>query len=176
MSRTASDRYCPAGHIVTASRRPCRTAVTLATTCWEPAPSPVKGMVPGIAPCPSACVSTSGVGLADIWCWQTQIQCHLTLCSTAELFHLLIGLVLSCLCSHWAVVLCDRPSMPPYAQISGDRRTVGSVIRYSCIGRRSIVGNTTRMCQLDGQWSGSPPHCSGMEINTRIDCVICSKG
>uniref|UniRef100_G3NWU6 CUB and Sushi multiple domains 2 n=1 Tax=Gasterosteus aculeatus aculeatus TaxID=481459 RepID=G3NWU6_GASAC len=59
------------------------------------------------------------------------------------------------------LVLCDRPSMPPYAQISGDRRTVGSVIRYSCIGQRTIVGNTTRMCQLDGQWSGSPPHCSG---------------
>lgn len=59
------------------------------------------------------------------------------------------------------VVLCDRPSVPPYAQISGDRRTVGSVIRYSCIGKRSIIGNTTRMCQLDGQWSGSPPHCSG---------------
>uniref|UniRef100_A0A3Q1CLJ1 CUB and Sushi multiple domains 2 n=1 Tax=Amphiprion ocellaris TaxID=80972 RepID=A0A3Q1CLJ1_AMPOC len=59
------------------------------------------------------------------------------------------------------LVLCDRPSMPPYAQISGDRRTVGSVIRYSCIGQRTIIGNTTRMCQLDGQWSGSPPHCSG---------------
>uniref|UniRef100_A0AAR2L905 CUB and Sushi multiple domains 2 n=1 Tax=Pygocentrus nattereri TaxID=42514 RepID=A0AAR2L905_PYGNA len=59
------------------------------------------------------------------------------------------------------LVLCDHPSMPPYAQISGDRRTVGSVIRYSCMGQRSIVGNTTRMCQLDGQWSGSPPHCTG---------------
>uniref|UniRef100_A0A672MSN1 CUB and Sushi multiple domains 2 n=1 Tax=Sinocyclocheilus grahami TaxID=75366 RepID=A0A672MSN1_SINGR len=59
------------------------------------------------------------------------------------------------------LVLCDRPSMPPYAQISGDRRTVGSVIRFSCIGQRSIVGNITRMCQLDGQWSGSLPHCSG---------------
>uniref|UniRef100_A0A8B9LZ55 CUB and Sushi multiple domains 2 n=1 Tax=Astyanax mexicanus TaxID=7994 RepID=A0A8B9LZ55_ASTMX len=58
------------------------------------------------------------------------------------------------------LVLCDHPSMPPYAQISGDRRTVGSVIRYSCMGQRSIVGNTTRMCQLDGQWSGSPPHCT----------------
>lgn len=69
------------------------------------------------------------------------------------------------------MVLCDRPSMPPYAQISGDRRTVGSVIRYSCIGQRTIIGNTTRMCQLDGQWSGSPPHCSGTENYTQIDCL-----
>ncbi|XP_059898687.1 LOW QUALITY PROTEIN: CUB and sushi domain-containing protein 1 [Gadus macrocephalus] len=59
------------------------------------------------------------------------------------------------------LVLCDRPSVPPYAQISGDRRTVGAVIRFSCIGQRIVVGNTTRMCQLDGHWSGSLPHCSG---------------
>ncbi|XP_055074905.1 CUB and sushi domain-containing protein 2 [Misgurnus anguillicaudatus] len=59
------------------------------------------------------------------------------------------------------LVLCDRPSLPPYVQISGDRHTVGSVIRFSCMGQRTIVGNTTRMCQLDGQWSGSLPHCSG---------------
>ncbi|KAJ8268254.1 hypothetical protein COCON_G00134260 [Conger conger] len=62
------------------------------------------------------------------------------------------------------LILCDRPSMPPYAQISGDRRTVGSVIRFSCIGQRSVVGNTTRVCQLDGHWSGSLPHCSGESL------------
>ncbi|KAG5842352.1 hypothetical protein ANANG_G00176720 [Anguilla anguilla] len=62
------------------------------------------------------------------------------------------------------LTLCDRPSMPPYAQISGDRRTVGAVIRFSCIGQRSVVGNTTRMCQLDGHWSGSLPHCSGESL------------
>ncbi|XP_036397589.1 CUB and sushi domain-containing protein 1-like [Megalops cyprinoides] len=59
------------------------------------------------------------------------------------------------------LVLCDRPSVPPYGQISGDRRTVGSVIRFSCQGQRSLIGNSTRMCQLDGHWSGSMPHCSG---------------
>ncbi|KAG7258552.1 hypothetical protein CRUP_029515 [Coryphaenoides rupestris] len=59
------------------------------------------------------------------------------------------------------LVLCDRPSVPPYAQVSGDRRTVGAVIRFSCIGQRVVVGNTTRTCRLDGQWSGSLPHCSG---------------
>lgn len=64
-----------------------------------------------------------------------------------------------------AVVLCDHPSMPPYAQISGERRTVGSVIRYSCMGQRTIVGNTTRVCQLNGQWSGSLPHCTGNSLN-----------
>lgn len=155
MWRTASGRYCPVGRIATASRPPCRTAVTPDTTCWVPAPSPVRGTVPGTARCPSACVSTSAVG-----CW----------------WHCVVPLFiclpfLSSLCPDRTVVLCDRPSMPPYAQISGDRRTVGSVIRYSCIGQRTIVGNTTRMCQLDGQWSGSPPHCSGTENYTQIGCL-----
>uniref|UniRef100_A0A8C3UBV4 CUB and Sushi multiple domains 2 n=1 Tax=Catharus ustulatus TaxID=91951 RepID=A0A8C3UBV4_CATUS len=59
------------------------------------------------------------------------------------------------------LVSCGHPGSPPHAQISGDKHTVGSVVRYSCLGRRTLVGNSTRMCQLDGRWSGSLPHCSG---------------
>ena len=46
--------------------------------------------------------------------------------------------------------------------MSGDSYTVGAVVRYSCTGKRTLVGNATRMCGLDGQWTGSLPHCSGM--------------
>uniref|UniRef100_A0A672UVJ0 CUB and Sushi multiple domains 2 n=1 Tax=Strigops habroptila TaxID=2489341 RepID=A0A672UVJ0_STRHB len=59
------------------------------------------------------------------------------------------------------LVSCGHPGSPPHAQISGDKYTVGSVVRYSCLGKRTLVGNSTRMCQLDGRWSGSLPHCSG---------------
>lgn len=62
MSRIALDRCCPAGHIATASRLLWCIDVIPATTCLAPAPSPVRGMEHGIAPCPSACVSTSGIG------------------------------------------------------------------------------------------------------------------
>ncbi|POI27407.1 hypothetical protein CIB84_008843, partial [Bambusicola thoracicus] len=58
-------------------------------------------------------------------------------------------------------VSCGHPGSPPHAQISGDKYTVGSVVRYSCLGKRALIGNSTRMCQLDGRWSGSLPHCSG---------------
>ncbi|KAI1231212.1 hypothetical protein IHE44_0008149 [Lamprotornis superbus] len=58
------------------------------------------------------------------------------------------------------LVSCGHPGSPPHSQISGDKHTVGSVVRYSCLGRRTLVGNSTRMCQLDGRWSGSLPHCS----------------
>uniref|UniRef100_A0A7M4DYW0 CUB and Sushi multiple domains 2 n=1 Tax=Crocodylus porosus TaxID=8502 RepID=A0A7M4DYW0_CROPO len=59
------------------------------------------------------------------------------------------------------LVSCGHPGSPPHAQISGDKYTVGSVVRYSCLGKRILTGNSTRMCQLDGRWSGSLPHCSG---------------
>uniref|UniRef100_A0A8B9RZV4 CUB and Sushi multiple domains 2 n=1 Tax=Accipiter nisus TaxID=211598 RepID=A0A8B9RZV4_9AVES len=59
------------------------------------------------------------------------------------------------------LVSCGHPGSPPHAQISGDKYTVGSVVRYSCLGKRTLIGNSTRMCQLDGRWSGSLPHCSG---------------
>ncbi|KAG8506888.1 CUB and sushi domain-containing protein 2 [Galemys pyrenaicus] len=58
------------------------------------------------------------------------------------------------------LVSCGHPGSPPYSQMSGDSYTVGAVVRYSCTGKRTLVGNTTRMCGLDGHWTGSLPHCS----------------
>lgn len=60
------------------------------------------------------------------------------------------------------VVSCGHPGSPPHSQMSGDNYTVGAVVRYSCTGKRTLVGNSTRMCGLDGHWTGSLPHCSGM--------------
>lgn len=61
-----------------------------------------------------------------------------------------------------AVVSCGHPGSPPHSQMSGDNYTVGAVVHYSCTGKRTLVGNATRMCGLDGHWTGSLPHCSGM--------------
>ncbi|KAJ8287392.1 hypothetical protein COCON_G00000510, partial [Conger conger] len=58
------------------------------------------------------------------------------------------------------LVVCDQPGVPPHGQVSGDRRTVGSLVRYSCVAPHSLLGNATRMCQLNGLWSGAVPHCS----------------
>lgn len=63
-----------------------------------------------------------------------------------------------------AVVSCGHPGSPPHSQMSGDSYTVGAVVRYSCTGKRTLVGNATRMCGLDGHWTGSLPHCSGMGL------------
>ncbi|XP_051775015.1 CUB and sushi domain-containing protein 1 [Erpetoichthys calabaricus] len=74
------------------------------------------------------------------------------------------------------LVSCGHPSVPPNGQISGDRFTVGSVVRYSCLSRRSLIGNSTRMCQLDGHWSGSLPHCSGDSLGMCGDPGVPSHG
>ncbi|XP_062818489.1 CUB and sushi domain-containing protein 2 isoform X3 [Anolis carolinensis] len=74
------------------------------------------------------------------------------------------------------LVSCGHPGSPPHAQISGDVYTVGSVVRYSCLQGRSLIGNSTRMCQLDGRWSGSLPHCSGSNQGLCGDPGIPSHG
>ncbi|KAM4028719.1 CUB and sushi domain-containing protein 3 isoform 7-T7 [Anomaloglossus baeobatrachus] len=56
---------------------------------------------------------------------------------------------------------CGHPGVPPNAIISGEKFTFGSTVHYSCTGRRTVIGHSTRTCQLNGQWSASLPHCSG---------------
>ncbi|XP_056378601.1 CUB and sushi domain-containing protein 3 isoform X6 [Hyla sarda] len=59
------------------------------------------------------------------------------------------------------VIDCGHPGVPPNAIISGEKFTFGSTVHYSCTGRRTLIGHPKRTCQLNGQWSGSLPHCSG---------------
>ena len=44
-----------------------------------------------------------------------------------------------------------------YVYTSGN--TPGSTARYSCYYPYKLVGNMTRVCQDDGQWSGEEPFC-----------------
>uniref|UniRef100_A0A8C0UGY3 CUB and sushi domain-containing protein 3 n=1 Tax=Cyanistes caeruleus TaxID=156563 RepID=A0A8C0UGY3_CYACU len=62
---------------------------------------------------------------------------------------------------------CGHPGVPPNAVLSGDKYTFGSTVHYTCTGRRSLLGQSSRTCQLNGHWSGSLPHCSG---NTSGSC------
>ncbi|XP_010128451.1 PREDICTED: CUB and sushi domain-containing protein 3-like, partial [Chlamydotis macqueenii] len=55
---------------------------------------------------------------------------------------------------------CGHPGVPPNAILSGDKYTFGSTVHYTCTGRRSLLGQSSRTCQLNGHWSGSLPHCS----------------
>ncbi|XP_046324842.1 CUB and sushi domain-containing protein 2 isoform X5 [Marmota monax] len=74
------------------------------------------------------------------------------------------------------LVSCGHPGSPPHSQMSGDSYIVGAVVRYSCTGKRTLVGNATRMCGLDGHWTGSLPHCSGTSTGVCGDPGIPAHG
>ncbi|MBZ3869507.1 CUB and sushi domain-containing protein 3 [Sciurus carolinensis] len=61
---------------------------------------------------------------------------------------------------------CGHPGVPPNAVLSGEKYTFGSTVHYSCTGKRSLLGQSSRTCQLNGHWSGSQPHCSGDATGT----------
>ncbi|XP_049337518.1 CUB and sushi domain-containing protein 1 isoform X2 [Astyanax mexicanus] len=58
-------------------------------------------------------------------------------------------------------ISCGDPGTPPFAVLTGRKFTNGALVHYSCSQGRTVVGNSTRQCQEDGRWSGSPPYCSG---------------
>lgn len=69
--------------------------------------------------------------------------------------------------AHWflrfpSAISCGHPGVPANAVVTGEVFTFGAEVRYSCQGARSLVGNSTRVCQEDSHWSGALPHCAGV--------------
>ena len=61
-------------------------------------------------------------------------------------------------------VSCGNLSNPVNSEVSADGNTFGSQANYSCSEGYVLNGNSIRMCQADGQWSGSEPRCEGQEL------------
>ncbi|TRY62380.1 hypothetical protein DNTS_006570, partial [Danionella cerebrum] len=55
---------------------------------------------------------------------------------------------------------CGHPGSPPHAAVMGEKFTFGSTVHYRCLEGRILIGESSRTCQLNGQWSTSQPHCS----------------
>ena len=58
-------------------------------------------------------------------------------------------------------VPCGTLNNPTNGQVNVEGNTFGSESNYSCSEGYVLNGNSTRMCQADGQWSGSEPICEG---------------
>ncbi|XP_054992155.1 CUB and sushi domain-containing protein 1 isoform X1 [Sorex araneus] len=58
-------------------------------------------------------------------------------------------------------ISCGHPGVPADAILTGEVFTYEAVVHYSCKGSRSLVGNSTRVCQENSHWSGALPHCAG---------------
>ena len=61
------------------------------------------------------------------------------------------------------VVDCGNLTDPDNGQVNHTAGTTfGQNATYSCDTGYNLVGNSTRVCQATGNWSGSAPTCQGM--------------
>ena len=57
------------------------------------------------------------------------------------------------------VIDCGGLSSPTNGEVTVSTTTFGSTANYTCDTGNDLVGDTTRTCQADGQWSRSEPTC-----------------
>ena len=70
-----------------------------------------------------------------------------------------------------AAVQCGNLSSPVNGQVNVEGNAFGSQANYSCSEGYVLNGNSTHMCQSDGQWSGSEPLCEGQILLCVYVCV-----
>ena len=56
---------------------------------------------------------------------------------------------------------CGPLSDPSNGQVEVSDFSFGSDAHYTCTAGCPPVGDSTRECQADGQWSGATPGCPG---------------
>ena len=62
-----------------------------------------------------------------------------------------------------AVVDCGNLTTPANGSVTHTvRTTFNQTATYSCNTGYNLVGDSTRTCQADGEWSGSAPTCQGV--------------
>ncbi|GFU14408.1 CUB and sushi domain-containing protein 1, partial [Nephila pilipes] len=58
------------------------------------------------------------------------------------------------------VVACGQPdTRDDQTSIDGDSYIVEHWVTYSCFEGYRLIGNSSRMCGSDGQWTGETPFC-----------------
>ena len=63
---------------------------------------------------------------------------------------------------YFIVVDCGSLASPKFGQVVISGTTFGSTATYSCQKGYILVGDSTRVCQVNGQWSGDAPTCKSM--------------
>ena len=73
------------------------------------------------------------------------------------------------------VVDCGNLTAPAYGQVDHSAGTrLGQNATYSCDTGYNLVGDSTRVCQAEGDWSGSAPTCQGMLLKGDLSTFICA--
>lgn len=63
-----------------------------------------------------------------------------------------------------SVIDCGSLEPPDFGTIELTGTTFGSFATYSCQQGYVLIGSPTRVCQANGEWSGSAPICESMSI------------
>jgi len=71
-----------------------------------------------------------------------------------------------------SVVGCDALGNPFNGQAVFIETVFGSQANYSCLEGYTLIGNSTRVCQADRQWSGNEPICEGLS-NSLYNITFC---
>lgn len=56
-------------------------------------------------------------------------------------------------------ITCDEPDVKENVLVDSGTRAVGALAKFTCPKGRYLVGNDTRRCQKNGQWTGKSPIC-----------------
>ena len=74
-----------------------------------------------------------------------------------------------------AVVDCGNLTDPANGQVTLTAGTTfGLTATYRCNTGYTLVGDSTRTCQVTGNWSGSAPTCEGMLLKGDLILFICA--
>ena len=59
------------------------------------------------------------------------------------------------------VIDCGTPDINSNSTVIAPNTTFGNRAVYSCRVGFTLRGDSVRTCQIDGQWSGNAPNCTG---------------
>ncbi|KAM4726246.1 complement factor B-like [Anableps anableps] len=63
------------------------------------------------------------------------------------------------ICSRDSGDVCADPGIPPGASRTGNMFGIDDKVKYTCNGNMFLVGSSERVCQENGQWTGTEPAC-----------------
>ncbi len=68
----------------------------------------------------------------------------------------------------YTVVDCGILVPPSSGDVMINRTSFGGVAEYTCIPGYQLLGNNSRVCQVNGEWSDDEPSCERKLLKIRL--------
>ena len=100
--------------------------------------------------------------------------CYIQYC---KMLHVTCGLTFSPVISLMCICLlntkvtgteCETLSNPANGAVRITSNGVGGMAHYICFGEYELIGDTPRICQQNGEWSGTPPTCESNQCHIHL--------